>query len=41
VTGWGLTGVHGESSAVVDPQGRVFCLFKGEKEMGVEVFQEE
>lgn len=41
VTGWGLTGVHGESSAVVDAQGRVFCLFKGEKEVGVEIFQEE
>jgi sugar lactone lactonase YvrE len=41
VTGWGLTGVHSESSAVVDAQGRVFCLFKGEKEMGVEVFREE
>ncbi len=41
VTGWALTGVHGESSAVVDAQGRVYCLFKGEKEVGVEVFQEE
>ncbi len=41
VTGWALTGVHGESSAVVDAQGRVYCLFKGEKEMGVEIFQEE
>jgi len=41
VTAWGLTGVHSESSAVVDAQGRVYCLFKGEKEMGVEVFREE
>jgi len=41
VTGWSLTGIHGEASAVVDAQGRVYCLFKGEKEMGVEVFQEE
>jgi sugar lactone lactonase YvrE len=41
VTAWGLTGIHSESSAVVDPQGRVHCLFKGEKEVGVEVFQEE
>ena len=41
VTGWGLTGVHSESSAVVDAQGRIYCLFKGEKEVGVEVFQEE
>lgn len=41
VTGWGLTGVHGESSAVVDAQGRIFCLFKGEKVVGVEIFQEE
>lgn len=41
VTGWGLTGVHSESSAVVDAQGRVYCLFKGEKEVGVEIFAEE
>jgi sugar lactone lactonase YvrE len=41
VAGWGLTGPHSESSAVVDAQGRVYCLFKGEKEMGVEIFQEE
>ena len=41
VTGWGLTGLHSESSAVVDAQGRVYCLFKGEKEVGVEVFLEE
>jgi sugar lactone lactonase YvrE len=41
VSGWAMTGVHSESSAVVDAQGRVYCLFKGEKEVGVEVFQEE
>ncbi len=41
VTGWSLSGVHSETSAVVDAQGRVYCLFKGEKEMGVEVFQEQ
>lgn len=41
VTGWGLTGVHSESSAVVDAQGRVYCLFKSEKEVGVELFEEE
>ena len=41
VSGWAMTGTHSESSAVVDAQGRVYCLFKGEKEVGVEVFQEE
>ena len=41
VTGWSMTGVHGETSSVVDAQGRVYTLFKGEKEMGVEIFQEE
>jgi len=41
VTGWSLTGPHSESTAVVDAQGRVYCLFKGDKEVGVEVFQEE
>ena len=42
VTAWGMSDPeHGETSAVVDALGRVYALFKGEKEMGVEVFQEE
>ena len=41
VASWSMTGKHGETSSVVDPQGRVYILFKGEKEMGVEIFQEE
>jgi sugar lactone lactonase YvrE len=42
VTAWGMSNPeHGETSAVVDALGRVYTLFKGEKEMGVEIFQEE
>ena len=42
VTAWGMSDPeHGETSAVVDALGRVYALFKGEKEMGVEIFQEE
>ena len=41
VAAWSMTGVHSETSSVVDTQGRVYTLFKGEKEMGVEIFQEE
>ncbi|HQE81550.1 MAG TPA: NHL repeat-containing protein [Candidatus Hydrogenedentes bacterium] len=42
VTGWSLSNPeHGETSAVVDAHGRFYALFKGEKEMGVEIFQEE
>lgn len=32
---------HRESSAVVDDMGRVYALFQGEEEMGVEIFEEE
>jgi NHL repeat-containing protein len=32
---------HRESSAAIDDAGRVYALFQGEKEMGVEVFEEE
>ncbi|MBI5095923.1 MAG: NHL repeat-containing protein [Candidatus Hydrogenedentes bacterium] len=32
---------HSETTATVDAQGRVYALFKGKKEMGVEIFQEE
>jgi sugar lactone lactonase YvrE len=42
VTGWSLSNPeHGETSAVVDAQGRFYALFKGDREMGVEIFQEE
>jgi hypothetical protein len=42
VTGWGFTNPeHGETTAAVDAKGRVYALFKGKKEMGVEIFEEE
>ena len=42
VTGWGFTNPeHGETTAVVDVKGKVYALFKGSKDMGVEVFEEE
>lgn len=42
VTAWGMSGPdHRETTAVVDEKGRVYALFKGDKEMGVEIFEEE
>lgn len=42
VTAWSMSNPeHGDTSVVVDAQGRVYALFKGDKEMGVETFQEE
>lgn len=42
VTAWGMSNPdHGETSAVVNALGRVYALFKGKKEMGVEISQEE
>jgi hypothetical protein len=42
ITAWGFsTEDHYETTAAVDDQGRVYALFKGAKEMGVETFEEE
>ena len=42
VTGWSFSAPeHRETSAVVDEEGRVYALFKGSREMGVEIFVEE
>jgi hypothetical protein len=40
ITGWSFTNPeHSETTAVVDDDGRVFALFSGAKEKGVEVFE--
>jgi len=42
VTSWGFSArEHRETTAVVDREGRVYALFKGRTEMGVEIFAEE
>jgi hypothetical protein len=42
IAAWGFTAKeHTETTAVVDEKGRVYALFKGTKEMGVETFEEE
>ena len=42
ITGWSFSSPdHRETSAVVDEEGRVYALFVGSREMGVEVFVEE
>jgi len=42
ITGWSFSAPeHRETTAVVDDQGRVYALFKGSTEMGVEVFVQE
>lgn len=42
VTSWGFSALeHRETTAVVDEQDRVYALFKGAREMGVEIFEEE
>lgn len=42
VTSWAFTAPeHTETTAVVGPDGRVYALFKGSKDMGVETFAQE
>jgi DNA-binding beta-propeller fold protein YncE len=42
ITGWAFTTPeHNETTAVVDNDGRVYALFKGKTEMGVETFEPE
>lgn len=42
ITCWGFSAPeHRESTAAVDDQGRVYCLFTGAAEMGVETFAQE
>ncbi len=42
ITGWSFSSPdHRETSAVVDQEGRVYALFVGPREMGVEIFGEE
>jgi len=42
ITSWAFSAPgHKETTAVVDADGRVYALFKGDKEMGVETFEEE
>ena len=42
ITGWSFSSPdHRETSAVVDEEGRVYALFVGSREMGVETFVEE
>ena len=42
ITGWSFSSPdHRETSAIVDEEGRVYALFKGSREMGVEIFVEE
>lgn len=42
ITSWSFSNPrHSETTAVVDEDGLVYALFRGEKEMGVEIFKEE
>jgi hypothetical protein len=42
ITGWSFSSPdHRETTAVVDDEGRVYALFVGPREMGVEIFVEE